>query len=305
MARTLKINAGAVVYPQIAAAALAHKDQSHFRAFLVLKWLDRNRGGEGCLSRELVEWELCRTLNLSRSRIRVLLAEGRGRYWRQHDGSLYLISDKAVAFAYGIDGVSTPREVAISELRTKGSTTAALLAAQYDPDGTTLPTSRARIAERTGISPRHQRRLARKYGYEQKVQEVHVAVPRSGRRGKPGSGGHYTGRSGELMRRHPDIRKSTQTAGSVASRKRVNRGLKKYEQEHPASKSTRALGLSTYFLPRDGWKKWQRQGLKARGWRKDDYGQSDYAVIAYGPPGRLRCEAVCGEDVFSMSDSSD
>ena len=284
------------VYPEIAHAALKRNMDPLVAAWCLLHACDRDGRGwfERPVARRLVE--VGRGVGARQAR-RILDAGSPG-FW--HLGStdrLWLISVPKVAAALGVERVSAPRLVPLADLQ-KGpaSLRATLFATVYRPDAEGRPLSRRLVRELTGIPESTQRRYENQYGHAERVTPVHVELshitdPQQRRRyaERQGDWGAYLGEHGDLMRRHPDIRRAArQRAGSRTAATRVNRQLTDPARSgSPATKARGERPLRAFFPAsasrrRNAAKAWMR-AKRALGKGRPDPAlfdpALDYAVI--------------------------
>jgi hypothetical protein len=286
-------------------------------AWAILKSADKANGGRGAMvCKQDAQDILERARRIGRRSVNRILRDGEGRYWTTDaTGRMWLYSPDRAAHALGVEYVSRLHLVHLSRLRTPAKISAAIVSTVYRTDENGRPISRRTVEERTGITARQQRRQDADLGYVERVEEVHVRLteaddprPSAERRrtrqmiANEGlrSRGFYVGRYGHLMRRDADVRRAvdTELAPRAASR-RVNKRLaarSKEECVQSRDDAAPAPARSSYFYGRsfsEALRKWRR-APNARGKGRVDPLDviPDHAVLAFGPPGRRRHEAV-------------
>ena len=241
------------VIPEIAQAALKQGLESASVTWHLLRAADTGRGRlAGDQARSLVMHGRA----VGDRQARRLLHAGAALFWaRDPENSVRLHGAARVAAALGVAHVTTPHLIPAEDFRAgRARLRAALQATIYAVDENGRPISRRRVEEATGVPPSTQRRYEG-YGHADLIRPVHVQLshidnPRSQRdvaaahRGV----GFYLGRYGALMRRHADIRRATRhEPGSASVARRINRQLREYRDDRPATQARGQRAPRAFF----------------------------------------------------------
>jgi hypothetical protein len=217
------------LFPQLAHAALKRNEHGLFATWAVLR---ANAAGSGRLDWDRAVATVVSGRAVSRHRALEILRQGDPQYWRGANGSVWIVSAKALAAAFDVGRVGTERLVDPEVLRGSPATLrAAFYSMVYATDENGSPLTRRKTREITGVPESTQRRYDG-WGHVERVSEVHVALTHIGSDLASGIAdaypgwGFYKGRFGTPMRRHGDIRKAVgQTLARRSSARRVNSEL--------------------------------------------------------------------------------
>ncbi len=274
------------VLPQFAGEALKVREQHLLAAWLLLRAADP--AGSGQLSLVAAARLLKQSRGVGWRQARRILQRGAGSYWRIGRGRVFYVRNRTVADRFGINRVSRERLIDSRSLVAPSALRAAFSTTVYATDDSGVPLTRRHVAALTGVCPATQRRYENTYGNASKVAEVHVRLThreQAGRHGgevpeELGDFGFYRGKSGDLMRRHGDIRRSHHGLGARGSARRLNRELRL--PGSPASKACGERPVRTYFPQPDGTTRWLRakRALGKQGTRAVAYHPMlDYSVV--------------------------
>ena len=240
------------VVPEFAWAALRTGQESLLATHSVLRAFDGL--GSGRLERTFALRAVISGRGVANRQARRLLDDVVGRLGElDPSGHIRLVGWSKAAEFWDVARIGRPHLIPLEHFQMgKAELRAALLATVYRTDDGGSPLTRRRIEEMTGISGATQRRYENLYGHARIVAPVfvelgHVIAPmRQPIAAEYGKWGFHIGRHGALMRRHGDIRKTTDHqpgSGRVAAR--ANRKLA--NSDSPVMKTRGQQSLRAYF----------------------------------------------------------
>jgi hypothetical protein len=250
------------ILPQFAAAALKRGEGHRYSTWLMLRAADPAGSGFLTISDAvslLVEWRGVTARHAHR-----ILQGGEGRYWHVAGGAVFYRRTVRIAEHLGVDRVSRERLVEARSLGTTSRLRAALYTTCYATDAGGVPLTRRKVEELTGVPRSSQRRYENVYGQAIKVGEAHVFQSHLPDRGRHGGDvpeelrafGFYRTKSGDLVRRHGDIRRSLHGLGGRGTARRLNREFRALCG--PTSKACGQRPVRVYFPELDGPRRWLR-----------------------------------------------
>ena len=283
------------IFPEIAQAALRGGEEQRAADWSLLRAADEQ--GSGRLPRLTARRTLEQGRLLSERDARRHLRNGDGRWWTLDQQYVWPRGPVRVAEALGIDRLSQPHRIPVTDLQHgTACLRAALAATAYRTDEYGRPLSRRRVRELTGVPESTQRRYENKHGHAATVEAVHVelthvtgAATTQAWVSEYSRAGMYLSHGGSLMRRHPDIRKAAHhQPGSASAARRANQHLAKSARgDRPATKA-RGERFPRAFFPlsptgKTGHARWVKAKAalgKAGSERWVSEAVFDYAVIA-------------------------
>ena len=262
-ASTLRIR----LFPELAHAALLCGREGQLATWAILRAHDAS--GCGWLAHDVAVSAVTAGRGVSERQAVRLVDSGVPGFWQIAKGRVWLTAPAKLATLLSVRRVTRERELAPDDLRSgRAALRATLYATVYRCDEGGSPLTRRKVREITGVPQSTQRRYDR-WGQVERVSEVHVALTHIDKGvahyipdAYPGWG-FYVGRSGQLMRRHADIRRAVrQQAATRSSAKRVNAELAR--DGSPALWARGERPLRSHFRLRTA-----RAGSTAKAWLQE------------------------------------